>query len=140
MFKIIFPLIVLLLAACSNPVTKYPDMSDDQKAAFMKKYEKDMTEVYSMANKMGQMTTTHETDPVNDRITVRMQINQSLPGAGNMMADQVGEMMLEQNCKEKFMRDFWEAGITYSIVMTDKSGRTLVDMGVSPEKCARFAN
>ena len=130
---------VLIVCGCSNPVSKYPDMTPEQKAAFLDKYKKDMDKVYSVANRMGQLTTTHEVDPETDRITVNMRLEQSMPGAEKMMADQIGQSLLESNCKERFMRDFWEAGITYQMIMTDGQGRRLVNMEVSPEKCARFS-
>lgn len=129
----------MALAACGNPMQDYSTMTLEQKEVFMANYEKDMRKVHSLANRMGKMNVVYETDARNDRITSRMTMDMDLKGGGGQaMANQVSAMMLEQNCKEKFIRDFVEAGITFRMVMKDKSNRTIVDTVVSPTKCAKY--
>lgn len=113
-------------------------MTPEQKQTFMAKYEKDMMKVHSLANRMGKMKTTYEADASTDTITTTTIFGMEAKGMGREMANQVSEMMLEQNCKEGFMRDFVDAGITYRMVMKDLKGNMMVNIVVSPEKCAKY--
>lgn len=129
---------IIGLTACGPKVQDYKSMTPTQKEAFMAKYQKDMTKVHSLANRMGQMKVVYETDAKRDTITSVMTMGIEMKVASTQMAKQVNEMMLEQNCKERFFREFVEAGITYRMIMKDAKGRTMVNTVVSPKNCAKY--
>jgi len=140
--KYLFSALVMVsmsFSACQPTVKDYQSMTPAQKQNFMAKYEKDMMKVHSLANRMGKMKTTYVADASTDTITMTMIFGMETKGMGDAMANQVSEMMLEQNCKERFMRDFVEAGITYRMVMKDLKGNMMTNMVVSPEKCAKYS-
>lgn len=139
MRKLVLIAAATALVGCSQNLPNYAEMSFEQKEAFMADYEKDMMKVYSGANRMGKITTLVKADPKNDRITTTMTLDMDMKGAGgDVMAKQISEMMLEQNCQEKMFKEFVEVGISYRMVMKDAGGRTVVNTVVSPKKCAKY--
>jgi len=113
-------------------------MTEDQQAKYMAKYQKEMMRVYSGANAMGKIKTTIEAEASTDTITHLMIMDVEMKTGGKAMAKQVGDMMLEQNCKQRFMREFVEAGISFKMQMKDAKGRTVVDTAGTPDRCAKF--
>jgi len=137
--KPIILITAVALGACSQTLPDYQNMTEAQQQAFMENYRKDMMKIYSGANAMGKMRTDIQADAATDTITSLMTMDIDAKGAaGKAMAQQMGDMMLEQNCTTKYMTEFVEAGITYRMMMVDKNNKTMVDIRVSPENCAPF--
>jgi len=130
---------LLGLAACSAAVPDYKSMSEEQQQAYMAKHQKEMMKIYSGANAAGQIKTEITADAKTDTITSLMTMNMDARGAaGDAMAKQISDMMLEDNCTRGFMNEYVEAGITYRLKMVDKTGKTMVNLVVSPKTCAKF--
>lgn len=140
MKKALILLSIGILTACNSAanVPDYKNMTEEQQAKYMAKYKKEMMKIYSRANAMGKMKTTIEADASTDTITHLMVMDMEMKTGSKSMAKQVGDMMLEQNCKERFMREFVEAGISFKMQMKDSKGRTMVDTAVTPKRCEKF--
>jgi len=131
-------LIAGCMTACSSPVADYKTMTPAQKQAFMKKYEKDMAKVHSLANRMGKMKVIYQTDASTDTISSLITMDMDMKGSAQMMGPQMEAMFLEMDCKASHYKDFMEAGITMKMKMVDKNGKTIFRSEASPQKCAKY--